>query len=157
MSEEFIEEIGERQSDHKTPDLPGIPPESGAVIGLGIDIVARERVVRMLENHGERFLERCFTSDEAKFSMTRKDPIPDLAVRLAAKEASFKAIGARRGMGIGWREFETVLDSEDVPTIRLHGKAKVRGELIGAGKIWLSLTHEDLWAVAAVVVTGKFP
>jgi holo-[acyl-carrier protein] synthase len=85
--------------------------------------------------------------------MTRPDPIPDLAVRLAAKEAGFKAIGARRGMGIEWKDFETVLDNESVPFLTLHGKAKDRGNIEGIEKIWMSLTHEDDWAVAVVILT----
>ena len=39
--------------------------------------------------------------------------------------------------------------------VKLNGKGKARGEVIGADKLWLSLTHEDLWVAAVVVVTGK--
>jgi holo-[acyl-carrier protein] synthase len=143
------------KSRKNVPSVPNIPDNAGSVIGLGIDIVARHRVERMLKSHGSRFLKRCFTKDEADYCMTRPDPIPDLAVRLAAKEAGFKAIGARRGMGIGWRDFETVMDNESVPFLRLHGKGKDKGEKDGIGKIWMSLTHEDDWAVAVVILTKK--
>jgi len=149
-----LPEIGDLSGDGtvNAPELDKLP---GRVIGLGIDIVARERVARMYETHGERFLKRCFTDKEAEYCVSRRDPVPDLAVRLAAKEAAFKAIGARRGMGIGWREFEVVLDSGSVPSLRLHTKAEARGEEIGADRLWMSLTHEDLWSAAVVVVTGK--
>jgi len=123
------------------------------ILGVGIDVVARDRVERMLSGHGDRFLTRCFTAEEAEYCMSRRDPIPDLSVRLAAKEAGFKAIGARRGMGIGWREFEVVLDEEWVPWLKLHEKAKGRGDVLGVSKCWLSLTHEDTVSIAIVILT----
>lgn len=153
MPDDMIGEIGENNRETIAPSIPDIPDSAGKIIGLGIDIVERERVGMMLEKHGERFLERCFTKGEVEYCMSRRDPVPDLAVRLAAKEAGFKAIGARRGMGIGWRDFETVLDKDSVPFFRLLGKAKSRGESIGVREIWMSLTHEDLWAAAVIIVT----
>ncbi len=135
--------------------IPEFHAPEGHVIGVGIDLVARERVARMLDRFGDRFLRKYFTPGEAEYCMSRPDPVPDLAVRLAAKEAGFKAIGARRGMGIGWTDFEVVLDSGSVPWLSLHGRAHERGEKIGAGKVWLSLTHEDLWVAAVVVVTSE--
>ncbi len=149
-----LPEIGE-PSGNGTMHVPDPDNIQGRIIGLGIDIVARERVARMYETHGERFLGRCFTEKEAEYCRSRRDPVPDLAVRMAAKEAAFKAIGARRGMGIGWKEFEVVLDSDFVPSLQLHTKAKARGDEIGVDSIWMSLTHEELWSAAVIIVTGK--
>ncbi len=134
--------------------IPELPESTGRILGLGIDIVASERVRRMLETHDDRFLKRCFSEGEREFSMSRKDPVPYLAVRLAAKEATFKAIGARRGMGLGWRDFEVVFTGENIPALKLNGPAKERGDRLGVNKIWLSLTHEDEWSAAVVIMTG---
>jgi len=154
LKDEAIPDIGDLNSNGKCPDFPDIPVSAGPVIGLGIDIVARERVERMLENHSDRFLKRCFTPDEREYCMARPDPVPDLAVRLAVKEACFKAIGGRRGMGLSWRDFEVVMDEQSVPWLRLNDDAAGRAEEIGVGKVWISLTHEDLWSAAVVVLTG---
>jgi holo-[acyl-carrier protein] synthase len=154
LKEDQPPDIGDLNSTVARPEFPDIPASAGQVIGLGIDIVARERVERMLENHGDRFLERCFTPDEREYCMSRPDPAPDLAVRLAVKEACFKAIGGRRGMGLGWRDFEVVIDEQGVPWLRLNDEAAKRAESIGVGKVWISLTHEDLWSAAVVVLTG---
>jgi holo-[acyl-carrier protein] synthase len=135
-----------------TPDLPSIPCNA-TILGVGIDIVASARVVRMLEVHDKRFLRRLFTEQEAEYCLTRKDPVPDLAVRLAAKEACFKAIGGRRKMGLGWRCFEVVLDHQGIPFINLRDAAKIKADSMGLKKVWLSLTHEDEWSVAVVVMT----
>jgi holo-[acyl-carrier protein] synthase len=135
-------------------NIPMHPETESRIIGLGIDIVASERVRRMLESRGQRFLSRCFTPSEVEFCLARPDPVPDLAVRLASKEACFKAIGGRRGMGLGWREFEVVMDSGIIPSIKLNGRAKERGKALGVEKTWLSLTHESEWSVAVVIMTG---
>jgi holo-[acyl-carrier protein] synthase len=108
----------------------------------------------MLGRHGERFLRRCFSSSEAEYCRSRRDPVPELAVRMAAKEAAFKAIGGRRGMGLGWRCFEVALDDEGVPFLRLRGAAEARAKKMGVGGVWLSLTHEDEWSGAVVLLTG---
>jgi len=132
-----------------------VPQVTGHVIGLGIDIVECQRVKRMLDSFGDRFLDRCFNPDEIEYCLSRPDKIPELAVRLAAKEASFKAIGARRGMGIGWKDFEVVMADDSVPYLKLNGRAKARGEEIGAGKLWMSLTHEERWVAAVVIITRE--
>ncbi len=142
-------------SNRTVPSVPDFRLSAGPVLGVGIDLVARKRVERMLGNHGERFLKRCFTDDEAAYCLSRPDPVPDLAVRLAVKEAAFKAIGGRRGMGLGWRCFEVAMDDEKIPCLRLRKAAKERGEAMGIGKLWISLTHEDDWSAAVVVITGK--
>lgn len=127
---------------------------SESIVGVGIDIVANDRVRRLFSRHADRFLERCFTSAEVSYCRSRRDPVPDLAVRLAAKEACFKAIGGRRKMGLAWRDFEVVLDHEGVPSMRLHGKADNLGRALCIRRIWLSLSHEIEWSAAVVVVTA---
>ena len=87
--------------------------------------------------------------------MSRPDKIPEFAVGLAAKEASFKAIGARRGMGIGWKDFEVVMADDSVPFLKLNSRAKARGEEIGACRLWMSLTHEEHWVAAVVIITSE--
>jgi len=37
------------------------------ILGHGIDIVETRRIADLLENHGERFLERCFTPAEREY------------------------------------------------------------------------------------------
>ncbi len=143
-------EISEQDSRILQPEIDS----SLIIIGLGIDIVANERVARMLDRFGDRFTGKYFTPAEADFCLSRPEPVPDFAARLAAKESSFKGIGARRGMGIGWTDFEVVMGEKVIPRLELRGRAKDRGIEIGITKIWLSLTHEDLWSAAVVIVCG---
>jgi holo-[acyl-carrier protein] synthase len=79
-------------------------------------------------------------------------PARHLAVRLAAKEAVYKALQALAGSrGVGWREIEVVRVEHGRPVVALHGLAeRVIGERPGA-RVHVSLTHSD-GAAAAVAI-----
>ena len=42
------------------------------IIGTGIDLIEVERIRRMLQEHGERFLQRCFTESEQAYADAAK-------------------------------------------------------------------------------------
>jgi holo-[acyl-carrier protein] synthase len=70
-----------------------------------------------------------------------------MAGRWAAKEAISKVLGL--GVrGIGWREIEIERLPTGQPTVRLHGNAAARAELLGIKQIAVSITHEREYAVA---------
>ena len=67
------------------------------IVGLGLDLVAIDRVATLLGRHRERLLARCFAPGEPD----RPDDPQHLAGLLAAKEAAFKALGTGWGDGVG--------------------------------------------------------
>ena len=72
------------------------------IVGIGVDIVEVRRLRQALARQGERFLRRVYTPEEQEFCRRRQDPAPFLAVRFAAKEALFKAIGTGWARGVPW-------------------------------------------------------
>ena len=97
------------------------------VIALGIDLVDVERVARMLERDAERCAAKLLTEGEWAYCSEMKRPAPHVAVRLAAKEAAFKALaGSDDARAIGWREIEVVHGEHRRPELRLHGRATDR-------------------------------
>lgn len=58
---------------------------------LGVDIVEIDRIARQIRNH--RFLSRVFSKQEVAYCRARKKAAQHFAVRFAAKEAVWKAIG----------------------------------------------------------------
>jgi holo-[acyl-carrier protein] synthase len=124
------------------------------IVGLGIDAVEIDRVARMFADKRERMLQRLFTAEELTYINTKVAPAQHLAVRLAAKEAAYKALsGNEVARGIGWRDVEVITRPADgAPTIRLHGRALQRFQELGATSIHVSLTHSLTTAVAVVVV-----
>jgi holo-[acyl-carrier protein] synthase len=122
--------------------------------GLGIDAVDIDRIERMFADKGERMLERLFTPDELEYIRSKPQPAQHLAVRLAAKEAAYKALaGNELARGIGWRDVEVLTRADDgAPHLRLHGRAAERFREIGAATAHVSLTHSASTAVAVVVL-----
>jgi holo-[acyl-carrier protein] synthase len=124
------------------------------IVGLGIDAVEIERVERMFADKGERMLTRLFTPEEMSYISLKVAPAQHLAVRLAAKEAAYKALaGNDLARGIGWRDVEVITrQSDGAPSIRLHGRALERFQELGAQSVHVSLTHSLTTAVAVVIV-----
>ncbi len=123
------------------------------IAGMGIDLVDIARVERMLDEKGERVLQRLFTEGEVSYAMARARPAMHLAARLAAKEAAFKALaGSDDARLIGWREVEVIARDGHSPTIILTGRADARARELGIQFLWLSLTHTDAVAAATVIL-----
>jgi holo-[acyl-carrier protein] synthase len=96
------------------------------IIGVGIDLVDVERVQRMLDAHGTRLVQRLFTDAERDYAMRMARPALHLAVRLAAKEAAFKALSGTKGAE--------------------------RATELAIARCHCSLTHTDTSAAAVVVL-----
>ena len=117
------------------------------MLTTGVDIIEIERIRQAFERWGDRFLRRIYTEDEASYCRGRP---PNLAGRFAAKEAAMKALGT--GLrGVGWKDIEVVRNQAGAPSVRLHGRAKVRAETLGVRELSLSLSHSRNYAVAFVV------
>ncbi len=125
------------------------------IIGHGIDIVETARVAKMLEDHGERFLRRCFTEDEQAYAADNPARRAEhLAGRFAAKEAVLKVLGTGWSNGIAWTDAEVVREVSGRPTVVLHGRcSELAGELGITG--WhLSLSHTGAYATASAIGVG---
>jgi holo-[acyl-carrier protein] synthase len=120
---------------------------------VGIDVVDVARAERMLARQSPRLLERLLTPDEQAYVARARAPARHFAVRLAAKEAVYKALQAFPGSrAIGWREIEVVRRAHGRPAIQLTGTARKVAESLGSYRIHLSLTHSELTAAAVAIV-----
>lgn len=123
------------------------------IVGIGVDLVKIDRVERMMERHGERFLERIFDSQEVAYAQKRKRPAIHLACRFAAKEAVSKAFGTGFTGEFGFSEIAVHNDTAGKPEIVLSGKAAEKASQMGVSSIHLSLSHDTDYAIAQVVIT----
>ncbi len=131
--------------------LAGLPaplhPTSGVNVAVGVDIIEVDRVRKVYEHHGERFLQRIFTEMEVRQC---RGKATRLAGRFAAKEAISKALGT--GLhGVAWREMEVVQLRSGRPSVRLHGKAKQRAELLGLSAFDVSIADLQTFSIAIAV------
>jgi holo-[acyl-carrier protein] synthase len=121
--------------------VAAVPP---GTTELGIDIIAIGRIRATLERFGPRFTNRVLTPAEQAYVRGRPST---MAGRWAAKEAVSKVLGL--GVrGIGWREIEIERLPTGQPSVRLHDRAAARAEQLGMGRIAVSISHEDDYAVA---------
>lgn len=114
---------------------------------IGVDIVETERVAQSIARFGERFLQRVYTEQELASCNGRTT---SLAARWAAKEATAKALGTGIG-AVSWREIEVVNESNQRPSLRLHGTAAVLAAKLGLSEFAISLSHTKDYAIAFVV------
>jgi holo-[acyl-carrier protein] synthase len=123
------------------------------IVGLGIDAVDISRAERMFADKPERMLERLFGDVERAYLSTKPQPAQHMAVRLAAKEAAYKALsGNELARGIGWRDVEVVSRDDGSPELRFYGRAAERLAELGAERVHVSLTHSAATAVAVVIL-----
>jgi holo-[acyl-carrier protein] synthase len=127
------------------------------ILGIGVDIVDHERVRGMLTRRGaQQVMVRLLTEGERAYCEGMFDPVPHIAVRLAAKEAAFKALaGSYEARAIGWQELEVAHDEHRRPLMTFHGRAFARAGELGVVRTHLSMTHGDTSAVATVIVEGS--
>src|SRR6187401_1532580 len=116
------------------------------IIGLGSDIVDVRRIAKVIERHGDRFLDRIFTTVERTKAENRANAVETYAKRFAAKEACAKALGTGLRAGVWWRDMGVINLPSGRPTMRLTGGAASRlARLIPLGheaRIDVSITDE---------------
>jgi len=120
-------------------------------LSTGVDLVEINRLQEAIERHGDRFLQRIFTSQELQ---EVRGNLPSLAARFAAKEAVAKALGTGIG-AVNWREVEVLRGAERQPVLRLHGAASRLADELGLQHWSLSLSHTFSHAIAVVVALGE--
>lgn len=104
------------------------------ILGIGTDIVSMARIQRAMEN--PRFIERILTEAERALAC---DPA-FVAGRWAAKEALAKAIGRVSS----WHDIEILRTETGAPKL-----TKCPG--LGEERYWLTISHEQAFAVAFAV------
>ncbi|GAB1715911.1 MAG: holo-(acyl-carrier-protein) synthase [Nitrobacter sp.] len=122
------------------------------IIGIGSDLVDIRRVAKVIERHGDRFLNRIFTDAERAKAWRRanneKMVVATYAKRFAAKEACAKALGTGIRRGVWWRDMGVVNLPAGQPTMMLTG---------GALKRLQSLTPQGLEARIDVSLADDWP
>ena len=123
------------------------------ILGLGFDATDIPRIGTTFERYGDRFLKRVFTDGEIAYCTRRRNPVPHLAGRFAAKEAAMKALGTGHSRGVLWKDIEVVRLSGP-PQLRLHGGAAARADRMRVRSSLLTITHSDALAMAQVLLLG---
>ena len=118
-----------------------------------MDATDLPRIAQAMQRYGDHFLGRIFTEREIAYCTRRRDPVPHLAGRFAAKEAAMKALGTGLSRGVFWRDIEVVRGGGP-PQLQLHGGAARRAESMHVRRSLLTITHAQSIAIAQVMLLG---
>lgn len=122
------------------------------IYGVGADIVQIDRIDASLARFGDRFAERVLTEAElAEYRLSRQ-PARFLAKRFAAKEATVKALGAGFRDGLAFNLIGVVHDAYGKPGLSYSGPALRHVQAAGIAQSLLSLSDEQAYALAFVVL-----
>ena len=128
------------------------------ILGIGSDITDVRRIAKVIERHGDRFLDRIFTPVERARAERRRNRVETYAKRFAAKEACAKALGTGIRSGVWWRDMGVVNRPGGQPTMQLTGGALRRLQAITppghAARIDLTISDEGPMAMAYVIISS---
>ena len=114
------------------------------VFGIGTDIVEIDRIRMAIERWGDDFIRHVFNKEEISYAEKHKFPYQHYAVRFAAKEAVFKAIGNDE---VTWKDLTITNDADGRPSCRYKDKKFKK-------KILISMSHSKKYAVASAIITS---
>jgi holo-[acyl-carrier protein] synthase len=126
-----------------------------SIVGHGIDIVETARINRLVEEHGDRFLDRVFTPQEQAYAQSNPKRLYEhLAGRFAAKEAVLKVLGTGWRGGIAWTDVEVVKEPSGQPRIVLTGECARIAREQNITRWHISISHIETHATASAIGTG---
>ena len=125
------------------------------IIGIGTDITECLRIARMIERHGELFINRVYTPEEIRYCQNRAQATQHFTGRWAAKEAVMKALGTGWRRGISWRDIEVRNEASGKPVVAVRGGVKDVVEQLGITKLLVSISHCRTHATAYAVAVGE--
>jgi len=121
-------------------------------VRAGLDLVEVDEIRVSIAVHACRYLDRVFTEREVADCRGPDDvlDVRGLAARLAAKEATLKALGAEPG-GLALRSVEVVREGGGRVALVLSGAAERLARGRGVARLALSLTQTERQAGALVL------
>jgi len=126
------------------------------MIRSGVDIVQVKRIQKSIDELGERFLNRIFTSTEREYSEGKKRKFEHFAARFAAKEAFIKAIGGRYNI-VNFNDVGVMNEISGRPRLVIDPKITQKLQITEAHPIDVSLAHDETTAIAFVSIQNWQP
>ena len=122
------------------------------IFGIGTDLVKMERVEKVFERHGERFVHHLLMPQELELFHNNKRPVRFLAMRFAAKEAIVKALGTGFAHGMWIKDCGFIPNKWGRPDIIWSERGRALADQFGVGEGHLTLTDEEGLIVAVAVL-----
>jgi holo-[acyl-carrier protein] synthase len=127
------------------------------ITGIGTDVVHIDRVRKVLDRYGDRFVNRILTPEERVRYARTKAKANHLAKRFAAKEAFSKAIGTGIRSPFRWHSVTVARDSKGKPILKPDPKMSDYLARNGVTHFHVSLTDDTDIAMAFVILESLSP
>lgn len=133
------------------------PIDASPRLRVGIDLVRVSSVRASIQQFGEGYLDRLFSSHERACCGDGPGAALGLAARVAAKEAAMKVLRPTSADAVPWRAIEVRRAPGGWTELALNGAAAALATAAGLDEFAVSLSHEDDYATAVVVARGAPP
>ncbi len=124
------------------------------LIAHGIDLIECDRIQDVWNQHPDRFIARILTPAEREYCLRKKNPLPHIAGRFAAKEAIMKVLGTGWRGQISWTDIEILNDQAGQPHVELTGHCRQVADERGMTRVLISITHTQNYAAASAIAVG---
>jgi holo-[acyl-carrier protein] synthase len=122
------------------------------IYGTGIDLVENDRIGKVIEKWGNKFLSRVFSDREIDYCGRHAQAHIHYGARFAVKESFLKAMGIGLGRGVKLKEIEVMNEVGGKPNLLLYGGARRVYEAAAIKKNHISITHTKSYASAIVLL-----
>ena len=131
------------------------------IVGVGHDICRIDRIARIFDRYGERFVTRICTEAEIAKLALRADKPAYLAKRFAVKEAVYKALHQADQSDMRWHDAETLssMHKAGAPQLALYGGCRRAVDiLVPEGHIpifHISVSDDIPFASAFIIIEAR--
>ena len=125
-------------------------------IGHGVDLLEIARVEQLLRRNDD-FLYGWFTSRELEELGSRSSRAEVVGGRVAAKEATVKALGSGFNDAVSWQDVEILSNDSGAPVVTLSGGALEVAGRLGVTQMLVTVSHTSTIAIASVIALGCRP
>lgn len=122
------------------------------IYGIGIDVLEPQRVARLLDRYGDRFVRRVLTPAERPGYQKTVRPVLFIANRFAAKEAFSKAMGTGFRYPVTLQCISVVQNRAGKPSLAFHPNLERMITDRGIIGHHLTISDEKSLACACVVL-----
>ena len=126
-----------------------------SIFGIGVDLVNAKRIQLLYQKYGDRFPKRILDDDEMQLFENSKNKERYLCNAFAGKEAAVKALGTGFSLGVHWKDFGLSRKSSGQPYLHYTKKIKEKCNSLGISSSHISISDEDPWSIAMVVLETK--
>ena len=127
------------------------------IYGIGTDLINSERVEKLLNKFGEKFLFKVFSNEEIDNSKNSYNKALYFSKRFAGKEAFWKAVSPNKENTLHFNEIEILSNENGKPYINLIGRTKNRVSDLEKSlncklNFHISISDEKAYALAFVII-----